>query len=61
LCLVWVQSAVLLGLACVACRFSKPAIVRQWVCRASLVGVAALVLIGPLGALRSKPIAALPF
>ena len=61
LVLIWVQSAVLLGLAWVVCRLTKAAVVRQWVCRAGLVGAAALAMAAPLAAGRSKSIVAAPF
>ena len=61
LTLIWVQSAILLGLAWVACRIAKAPAVRQWVCRGALLGAVVLALGAPLGSLRKTPAAQLPF
>ena len=61
LMLVWVQSAILTGLAWIVCRFAKAAAVRQWVCRGALLGTVLLAGAAPLGSLRRTPAAQLPF
>jgi beta-lactamase regulating signal transducer with metallopeptidase domain len=61
LALIWVQSAILLGLAWVVCRFAKAPAVRQWVCRGALLGAVVLALGAPFGSIRKAPVARLPF
>jgi beta-lactamase regulating signal transducer with metallopeptidase domain len=61
LLLIWVQSLILLGGAWIACRLVKSPVVRQWVCRAGLLGAAALAVAAPLAIGRRSNEAATPF